>query len=128
MDPQSLRYAKTHEWASLDGDTCTVGISQFAVEQLTDVIYIDLPDVGDPVAAGDSFGEIESVKAVSDLFSPVTGDVIEVNEKLQNDPTVISKEPYGAGWLIKVKVEAGTNLNHLLTARQYQDQVASEGH
>jgi glycine cleavage system H protein len=128
MDPQSLRYAKTHEWASLEGDTCTVGISQFAVDQLTDVIYIDLPDVNDPVAAGDSFGEIESVKAVSDLFSPVTGDVIAVNEKLQNDPTVVSKDPYGAGWLIKVKVEAGTNLNHLLTARQYQEQVASEGH
>src|SRR5262245_41509982 len=104
MDPHKLRYAKSHEWASLDGDVCTVGITQFAVEQLTDIIYVDLPDVEDPVAAGDSFGEIESVKAVSDLYSPVTGDVIAVNEKLQNDPTLISKDPYGAGWLIKVKV------------------------
>jgi glycine cleavage system H protein len=128
MDPKSLRYAKTHEWARLEGDVCTIGITQFAVDQLTDVIYIDLPDVDDPVAAGDSFGEIESVKAVSDLYSPVTGDVISVNEKLQNDPTIISKDPYTAGWLIKVKVEKGTTLDHLMTLDQYQKQTASERH
>jgi glycine cleavage system H protein len=128
MDPQSLRYAKSHEWASLEGDVCTIGITQFAVEQLTDVIYIDLPDVDDPVAAGDSFGEIESVKAVSDLYAPVTGDVIAVNEALQNDPTIVSKDPYGAGWLVKVKVEKGTTLDHLMTLQQYQQQIASEGH
>jgi glycine cleavage system H protein len=128
MDPQSLRYAKSHEWAFLEGDTCTIGISQFAVDQLTDVIYIDLPDNDDPVASGDSFGEIESVKAVSDMYAPVTGDVIAVNEALQNDPTIVSKDPYGAGWLIKVKVEKGTTLDHLLTFQQYQQQVASEGH
>ena len=128
MDPQSLRYAKSHEWAFLEGDICTVGISQFAVDQLTDVIYIDLPDIDDPVAAGDSFGEIESVKAVSDLYSPVTGDVIAVNEKLQNDPTIVSKDPYTAGWMIKVKVEEGTTLDHLMTLDKYQQQVASEGH
>ncbi len=128
MDPQALRYAKTHEWAFLEGDTCTIGITQFAVEQLTDIIYIDLPDPGDPVAAGDSFGEIESVKAVSDLYSPVTGDVVAVNEKLQNDPTIISKDPYTAGWFIKVKVEPGTSLDGLMTLQQYQQQVASEHH
>ena len=128
MDPQSLRFAKSHEWAFLEGDTCTVGISQFAVDQLTDVIYIDLPDMDDPVALGDSFGEIESVKAVSDLYAPVTGDVIAVNEALQNDPTIVSKDPYTAGWLIKVKVEKGTNLDHLMTLEQYQKQLASEQH
>jgi glycine cleavage system H protein len=128
MDPKSLRFAKSHEWAFLEGDTCTVGISQFAVDQLTDIIYIDLPDVDDPVALGDSFGEIESVKAVSDLYAPVTGDVVAVNESLQNDPTIISKEPYKAGWLIKVKVEKGTTLDHLMTLEQYQKQVASEEH
>jgi glycine cleavage system H protein len=128
MDPQALRYAKSHEWAFLEGDVCTVGISQFAVDQLTDIIYIDLPDVDDPVASGDSFGEIESVKAVSDLYSPITGDVITVNEKLQNDPTIISKDPYGAGWLIKVKVEKGSSLDHLMTLEQYKKQVASEEH
>jgi glycine cleavage system H protein len=128
MDPQSLRYAKSHEWASLEGDVCTIGITQFAVDQLTDIIYIDLPDVDDPVASGDSFGEIESVKAVSDLYSPVTGDVIAINEKLRNDPTLISKDPYTAGWLIKVKAEKGTTLDHLMTLQQYQQQIATEGH
>jgi glycine cleavage system H protein len=128
MDPQKLRYAKTHEWASLEGDICTVGITQFAVEQLTDVIYVDMPDENDPVAAGDSFGEIESVKAVSDINAPVTGDIVAVNEKLQNDPTLISKDPYGAGWLVKVKVEKGTTLDHLMTLAQYEKQIASESH
>jgi glycine cleavage system H protein len=128
MDPQTLRYAKTHEWASLQGDVCTVGITQFAVEQLTDVIYIDMPDVDDLVTAGESFGEIESVKAVSDLYAPVGGDVVAVNEKLQNDPTMISKDPYDKGWLIKIKVAPGTTLNHLMTLAQYQEQIASEQH
>jgi len=128
MDPQKLRYSKTHEWASLEGNICTIGISQFAVEQLTDVIYIDLPDIDDPVSTGDSFGEIESVKAVSDIYSPVTGDVTAINEKLQTDPTVISKDAYVKGWLIKVKVEKGTTLDHLLTFEQYQKQIASEEH
>src|ERR1700752_4578460 len=105
MDPQKLRFAKTHEWASLEGDICTIGLTQFAVDQLTDIIYIDMPDIDDPVSTGDSFGEIESVKAVSDLYSPVTGDIIAVNEKLETDPTLISSDPYGKGWLIKVKVE-----------------------
>jgi glycine cleavage system H protein len=128
MDQQTLRYAKTHEWAHLEGTTCTVGLTQFAVEQLTDIIYIDLPDLEDPVQAGDSFGEIESVKAVSDLYSPVTGEVVEVNSKLENDPTLVSKDPYGKGWVIKVKVDKGTTLDHLMTLEQYQKQIASESH
>jgi glycine cleavage system H protein len=128
MDPKTLRYAKTHEWASLSGSICTIGLTQFAVEQLTDVIYIDLPDVGDPALAGDSFGEIESVKAVSDLYSPVEGEIIEVNKKLENDPTLVSKDPYGAGWIIKVKVEPGTTLDKLMTLEQYQKQIAEEAH
>src|SRR5215475_9317923 len=128
MDPKTLRYAKTHEWASLSGTVCTIGLTQFAVEQLTDVIYIDLPDVGDPVLAGDSFGEVESVKAVSDLYSPVNGDIVAVNEKLLNDPTVVSKDPYGKGWIIKVKVEKGSSLDHLMTLEQYKQQLASEEH
>ncbi|HEV3080782.1 MAG TPA: glycine cleavage system protein H, partial [Gemmataceae bacterium] len=81
MDPKKLRYAKTHEWASLEGDLCTVGISQFAVDQLTDIVYIELPEVGDHTFVGDAFGEIESVKAVSDLYAPVNGEVVEINEK-----------------------------------------------
>lgn len=128
MDPKNLRYAKSHEWASLEGDVCTVGISKFAVEQLTDVVYIDLPDVGDNVFAGDSFGEIESVKAVSDLYSPVNGEVSEINTRLQNDPSAVANDPFGAGWMIKIKVDPGSNLDHLMTLEQYEKQIASEGH
>jgi glycine cleavage system H protein len=128
MEPQKLRYAKTHEWASLDGDVCTVGLTQYAVEQLTDIIYIELPDLGDPAVAGDSFGEIESVKSVNDLYSPVTGDIIEVNDKLTNDPSIVSKDPYGKGWLIKIKLGKGAKLDHLLSYDDYQKQIASEKH
>ena len=128
MDPKTLRYSKTHEWAFLEGEICTVGLTQFAVDQLTDVIYIDMPDVGDPTVAGDSFGEIESVKAVSDLYSPVNGEVVAVNDKLTEDPTKITTDPYGKGWLIKVKVEPGTTLGHLMTLEKYEKQIASEGH
>lgn len=128
MDPKTLRYAKTHEWAYLEGNICTIGLTKFAVDQLTDIIYIDMPDVDDPVADGDGFGEIESVKAVSDLYSPVTGDVVEVNEKLETDPALISGDPFGKGWLIKVKVEPGTTLDHLMTLEQYEKQIAAEEH
>jgi glycine cleavage system H protein len=128
MDPRNLRHATTHEWASLEGDQCTIGITKFAVEQLTDVVYIELPDVGDHVFAGESFGEIESVKAVSDLNSPVDGQVVAINDKLLNDPTIVTADPYGLGWMIKVKVEPKTTLNHLLTLEQYEKQIASEGH
>lgn len=127
MDPKKLRFAPTHEWAHLEGGTCTIGITQFAVEQLTDVVYIELPDVGDNVFAGDSFGEIESVKAVSDLYSPVDGEVIEINTPLVNDPTPVSKDPYGKGWMVKIKVEPGANLDKLMTLEQYQKQIASGG-
>jgi len=89
MDLKKLRYAKSHEWASLEGNICTVGLTKFAVDQLTDVIYIDLPDKGDPALKGDSFGEIESVKAVSDLYAPVDGEIVEINDKLAADPTLV---------------------------------------
>jgi glycine cleavage system H protein len=128
MDPKTLRYAASHEWAILEGDTCTIGITKFAVEQLTDVVYIELPDVGDNVFKGDSFGEIESVKAVSDLYSPVDGEVIARNDKLETDPTAISADPYGKGWMVKIKVEGKPSLDHMMTLEQYEKQVASEGH
>ena len=128
MDPQTLRYSPTHEWASQQGDLVTVGISKFAVEQLTDIVYLELPQVGDHVFAGESFGEVESVKAVSDLYAPVSGEVAEVNEPLVENPTLITEDPYGQGWVIKIKVEPGTTLDKLLTLEQYQKQIASEGH
>jgi glycine cleavage system H protein len=128
MDPQTLRYAPTHEWASQQGDLVTVGISKFAVEQLTDIVYLELPQVGDHVFAGESFGEVESVKAVSDLYAPVNGEVVEVNEPLIENPTPITEDPYGQGWVIKIRIEPGTTLDKLLTAEQYEKQIASEGH
>jgi glycine cleavage system H protein len=128
MDPKKLRYAPTHEWAIVEGDVCTVGISKFAVDQLTDVVYIELPEVGDHVFVGESFGEIESVKAVSDIYSPINGEVTEVNEKLLNDPSGISDDPLGKGWLVKIKIEPGATLDHLLTLEKYEKQIASDGH
>ena len=126
MEPEKLRFAKTHEWGSLEDDTCTVGVSQFAVDQLSDIVHIDLPDIDEPATQGDPFGEIESVKAVSDVHSPVNGVIIAVNQKLENDPTIVSKDPYGQGWLIKIKVGKGSTLDHLLTWADYQKQIASE--
>ena len=128
MDPQKLRYARTHEWAHLEGNICTVGLTQYAVDQLQDIIFIDLPDVDDPVMTGDGFAEIESVKSVNDLYSPVNGDIVAVNEKLETDPTLISKDPYGQGWVVKIQVPEDTTLDHLLTLEQYQEQIASEEH
>jgi len=128
MDPKTLRYAKSHEWASLDGDVCTVGITKFAVEQLTDIVYLELPEIGDHTFVGESFGEIESVKAVSDLYAPVDGEVMAVNEKLMEDPAKIAADPYGKGWMVRIKVEPGTTLDHLMTLQQYEKQIASEEH
>jgi glycine cleavage system H protein len=128
MDPSTLRYTRTHEWASAEGDLVTVGITKFATDQMTDITYVELPHLGDHVFTGQAFGEVETVKAVNDLFSPVDGEVVEVNEKLVDDPTPITQDPYGAGWLIKVRLEQGVTLDHLLTHEQYQKQVQSEAH
>ena len=128
MDPKTLRYSATHEWAHLDGDICTVGITKFAVDQLTDVVYVDLPDVGVNVFAGEGFGEIESVKAVSDLYAPINGEIQAVNEAVVNDPSSITEDPYGKGWLVKIKIEPGATLDHLLTLERYEKQIAAEDH
>jgi len=128
MDPKTLRIAPTHEWASLQGGLVVVGITKFAVDQLTDVVYIDLPEVGEKTTLGESFGEIESVKAVSDLYAPVDGEVAEINKKLLDDPAAISQDPFGTGWLIKIKPIGKASLDHLLTHEQYEKQIAEEGH
>lgn len=128
MFPKDLRYLPSHEWARIEGDVCTVGISKFAVEQLTDIVYVEMPDVGDHVFAGQSFGEIESVKSVNDLYSPVDGEVVAINEPVVSDPSIITADPYSKGWLVKIKLEPGQKLDKLLAADQYEKQVASEGH
>src|ERR1700758_3862689 len=101
MDPKSLRYNESHEWASVEGDVCTVGITQFAVEQLTDVVFVELAKPGKNFAAKDAFGQIESVKSVNDLYAPVAGVILAKNDAVEKDPTLVSSDPYGKGWMIK---------------------------
>lgn len=127
-DPQSLRYATTHEWALLENDICTVGITRFAVDQLTDIIYIELPEVGDHVFRGEDFGSIESVKAVSDIYAPIDGEVVEVNTELMEDPKPVADDPLGGGWLVRLKIEPPATLDHLMTLDAYEKQIASQGH
>ncbi len=128
MDPKTLRYTKTHEWASLEGGVCTVGLTKFAVEQLTDITFVELPKVGQKVTAETAFGVIESVKSANDLYSPISGEVVEANKAVVDTPPLVSEDCYGKGWLIKVRVAPGTTFDRLLTAEQYEQQVASEGH
>ena len=130
MDPAELLYAETHEWVHLaqeNGDTiATVGISAFAVEALTDLVYIQMPDMGQSVATGDSFGEVESVKAVSDLYSPLAGEIVAVNSDLSDDLAALSQDPYGRGWIVKVKVTNDSDLGSLLDYNAYQKQCDEE--
>jgi glycine cleavage system H protein len=127
MDQSKLRYLPSHEWADIQGDVCTVGITQYAVDQLTDVTHLQLPKVGAAVTAGAPFGEIESVKAVFDLNAPVTGTVAAVNDAVAKDPSLINQDPYGKGWMIKIKLGSEATGNHLLDLQQYEKQIA-EGH
>jgi glycine cleavage system H protein len=127
MDKAKLRYLPSHEWADIQGEVCTVGITQYAVDQLTDVTHLQLPKVGTAVSASQPFGEIESVKAVFDLNAPVSGTVTEVNAAAAKDPSIINQDPYGAGWMIRIQPSAGASLDHLLTPEQYEKQLA-EGH
>jgi glycine cleavage system H protein len=133
VSPEKLLYAKTHEWVHLENDAqgqklATVGISSFAVEALTDLVYMQLPAVGRTLKAGESFGEIESVKAVSDLYSPIDGEVVAVNNDLPNKLETLNADPYGAGWLVKVKLSSEDGLRDLLDYQAYQKQCAEEGH
>jgi glycine cleavage system H protein len=128
MDPKTLRFTPTHEWVYLDGDTATVGISRFAVDQLTDLIMIELPSVGAKVTAGKGFGEVESVKAVSDLYAPVSGEVTEVNPELAANVQLLAQDPYDKGWLIKVKVDPNAGTSELLDHETYEKKVAEEAH
>ena len=124
MDKTKLKYLPSHEWADIQGDTCIVGITQYAVDQLTDVTHLQLPVVGKAVNAGQPFGEIESVKAVFDLNAPVSGTVAEKNLAVEKDPSIINADPYGKGWMIKIKLTAGASTDHLLTLEQYEKQLA----
>jgi glycine cleavage system H protein len=124
MIPSDLRYTKDHEWVRLDGDTATIGVTQYAADQLGDVVFVDGPEVGRSVEQFAAFGVVESVKAVSDLYAPVSGEVAEVNGALAGKPELVNSDPYGDGWMIKVKVADASQLDELLDATAYEQLVA----
>jgi glycine cleavage system H protein len=128
MDPLTLKYAKSDEWVHLDGDVATIGITDFAVKALTDLVYIDLPVPGKKLTAGQPFGVVESVKAASDMYSPVTGEVIESNTKLADDLGKLSDDPFGSGWLLKVKVADSNLSSGLMDRAGYEKHWASRAH
>ncbi len=125
MDPQTLRFAKTHEWVHVDGDIATIGITDFAVKELTDVVHLEFPAVGKTVTAGETFGEVESVKAVSDLYSPVSGEVIEANTGLEDELSLLSDDPFGKGWVAKVRISDAASLDKLMDFDAYQASCGS---
>lgn len=124
--PDDLKYLDSHEYARLEGEIATIGISAFAVDQLGDIVFLELPEVGDAVSKGEKFGTVESVKAVEDLNSPVTGTVIESNSALLDTPEQLADDPYGEAWLIKVRVDDLSDLEDALSASEYREQVEGE--
>ncbi|WP_459558531.1 glycine cleavage system protein H [Lacunimicrobium album] len=128
MDQSKLKYLPSHEWAFVEGDTATIGISDFAVAELTDLVFIQLPEVGRDLKKGETFGEVESVKAVSDLYAPVSGKVVEVNAPLADKLTWLSEDPYTKGWMIKVKLSNPSETDSLMDANAYETHKADGGH
>ncbi len=126
--PSELRYTREHEWAKQEGDKIRVGITAYAQQQLGDVVFVELPKAGTKVTGGKTFGVVESVKAVSDLFAPITGEVVEVNPALAKTPELVNQDPYGRGWMIVVKPASMAEWQALLTDKQYEDLVAQGGH
>ncbi len=125
MYPENYRYSKEHEWIVVDGDIATIGITDHAQKELGDIVYVDLPQPGDAVAAGKTMGSVESVKAVSDLFSPVTGEVTEINESLADAPEKVNEDPHGDAWLVKAKMSAPAEIENLISAADYQKYIES---
>jgi glycine cleavage system H protein len=120
---KDLKYAKTHEWVRAEGENYLVGLTRFAVDQLTDITYIELPKVGSRVERGEGMGEVESVKAVSDIYAPVGGEIVAVNDALASDASLVSRDPYGEGWLVRIRPEKSGALDHLLSADEYAKQT-----
>ena len=124
--PDDLKYLDSHEYVRLDGDIATIGISAFAVDQLGDIVFLDLPEIGDKLVKGETFGTVESVKAVEDLNAPVTGTVIERNTAMVDAPEQVAEDPYGEGWLLKLRVDDSDELDEALSAEEYRQQVEGE--
>ncbi len=125
--PAELKYTKEHEWIKIDGNIATVGITDWAQGELGDIVFVELPSVGDDVAQMDTFGTIEAVKAVSDLYSPITGTVTEINSDLDDDPMVINRDPYGDGWMIRLEIGNQDEIDNLLDSAGYTKLVEEQG-
>ena len=124
--PEDLKYLDTHEYVRLDGEIATLGITAFAVDQLGDSVFLELPEIGDALEKGETFGSIESVKAVEDMYAPLSGTVIERNDAMVQSPELISEDPYGEGWLLKVRINDADDLQDALSADQYRAEVEGE--
>lgn len=123
--PAELKYTKEHEWAKIEGDIVTIGITDFAQSSLGDIVFVELPEVGKTLSSHQTFGVVESIKSVSDLYSPLAGTVLESNQDLVNSPELCNAEPYGNAWMIKLKVSNASELNSLLSASDYQNYLSS---
>ena len=124
--PEDNRYAKSHEYVHVEGDLGTIGITDYAQKELGDVVFVELPQVGAQLDATDELGSIESVKAVSELFSPVSGEVVEVNEALTDKPELVNTDPYGDGWMVRVRLSAPDEADELMTAEEYEEYIEKE--
>lgn len=121
--PNNVKYTETHEWVKIDGDIATVGITEYASTQLGDVVFLEIETEGEELEKGEAYGTIEAVKTVSDTYMPISGEVIEVNEVAIDDPSIVNKDPYGDGWLIKIKVSNTEEIEELLDAEKYQEKI-----
>ena len=122
--PENLSYTEEHEWISLDSDVCTVGITDYAQSELGDIVFVELPEVGDYIEKGQVFGTVEAVKTVAELYAPASGEVVEVNQTLEDMVEQINTDPYGAGWMIKIRTDTQEGLEQLLSSQDYEDLVA----
>lgn len=122
--PKELKYTKDHEWLSLDGDVATVGVTDFAQSELGDIVYVEVETLDETLEKEEVFGTVEAVKTVSDLFMPISGEIIEFNEKLETNPEVVNEDPYGEGWMIKIRVSDENELNELLSADEYEGEIS----
>ncbi|WP_428911115.1 glycine cleavage system protein GcvH [Niallia sp. Krafla_26] len=121
--PKELRYSKDHEWVKVEGNKATIGITEFAQSELGDIVFVELPEVDDEISAGEPFGSVESVKTVSELYAPISGKVVEVNEDLNDDPQFVNESPYEKAWMITVELSDASQVEELMTAQQYEEMI-----
>jgi len=126
VNPEDLHYTQSHEWVRIDGDVGTIGITDYAQKELGEIVYLELPEVGHVFNANEEFGTVESVKAVSELFTPVSGEIVEINKGAVAEPGIVNDDPFGDGWMIKLKVSTDEEVQKLLSAEQYEEYVKQE--